>query len=191
MRYDDYPTPLSDTESEGLPGTADDDTTAYDDVESGRGADGADPGLFPRDREESMAVDRFGNTAEEQRMGESLDFKIARESLETPDDDRMATSNLALADEAITEDAARQAPLDADVLDSDPVDPHLGSAVSMYDRPDPSGPVREQIGRLVGDDEGGPADQERDAVAHDAGAAGGGPSAEELAMHETPPPPLG
>ena len=40
---DDFPRPVSDPAAEGLPETADDDSTAYDDVESSRIADGPDP----------------------------------------------------------------------------------------------------------------------------------------------------
>ena len=43
MRDNDYPSEVSDPESSGLPGTADDDSNAYDSVESTRWADGADP----------------------------------------------------------------------------------------------------------------------------------------------------
>ena len=45
-----------------------------------------------------------------------------------------------------------------------------------------------QVGRLVEPDEGARTDQETDSIAYDAGAAGGGASAEELAVHETRPP---
>ena len=45
--------------------------------------------------------------------------------------------------------------------------------------------VSSGIGRLVAPDEGSGLDDEPDSVAYDAGAAGGGPSAEELAIHET------
>ena len=41
---------------------------------------------------------------------------------------------------------------------------------------------------LVETDEGYGSDDEPDSVAYDAGAAGGGASAEELAIHETNPP---
>ena len=41
-----------------------------------------------------------------------------------------------------------------------------------------------RAGRLVEPDEGAHQDREADAVAWDAGAAGGGPTAEELAIHE-------
>ena len=45
---------------DGLPGTADDDSTAYDDVESEREAGGPDPAALPVDS--PLAVDRFGTT---------------------------------------------------------------------------------------------------------------------------------
>src|SRR4051794_30033748 len=69
MRDNDYPTEVSDPESSGLPETADDDSNAYDSVESSRWADGADPaalaGVGPG------GSNRFGDTAEEAREGES------------------------------------------------------------------------------------------------------------------------
>jgi hypothetical protein len=179
MRDDDFPKPVSDPESEGLPETADDDSSARDDLESVRAADGPDPAMLPGD--EPQAVERFGTTAEEQRQGESLDAKIARESLEpTVDDPLAAPADPLIADEAVGEEAARQAARDADVFAEAPVDPNTGSAVSMYDTPD-LGPV----GRLVEDDEGAHTDQEPDSVAHDVGADGGGATAEERAIHET------
>src|ERR1700730_12323859 len=47
-----YPRPLSDPESKGLPGTADDDSNAYDEVLTPRAADGVDPAPLPQDRED-------------------------------------------------------------------------------------------------------------------------------------------
>ena len=70
--------------------------------------------------------------------------------------------------------------------DETPVDPHLGSPVSMYDRAEPGLPPSEHVGRLVAPDEGTAEDTEKDEIAVDAGAAGGGASAEELAMHPVP-----
>jgi hypothetical protein len=137
MRKDNYPHPVSDTEAEGLPATADDDSTAYDDVETGRIADGPDPAALPADA--PLAVDRFGTTPEEARLGESLDYKLDQ--------------------------------YEPDVLDQ---------AAPAGSLDDPGRPV----GRLVAPDEGAHADTESDAVAFDAGASGGGASAEELAMHE-------
>jgi hypothetical protein len=64
MRDGNYPKLVSDPESEGLPGAADDDSTANDDVDTGRWADGPDPAALPADR--PRAVTKFGTTAEEQ-----------------------------------------------------------------------------------------------------------------------------
>jgi hypothetical protein len=173
MREHDYPAPVSDPEAEGLPKTADDDSTVRDDVESGREADGPDPASLPAD--EALGMNRFGTTAQEQRQGEELDAKVARETPDTPVDDPFAAPG-ALADEAVGEDAARQAGVDADVLDEGPVEPRTESAVSMYDEEPPGEPV----GRLVEDDR-------REGTAYDAGADSGGATAEEQAMHEEEP----
>jgi len=77
MRDNDYPPEVSDPESSGLPGTADDDSNAYDSVDSTRIADGQDPaalaGVGPG------GSNRFGDTAEEAREGESLDYRLRQE----------------------------------------------------------------------------------------------------------------
>ncbi|MEV4758254.1 DUF5709 domain-containing protein [Micromonospora sp. NPDC049559] len=187
MRYDDYPTPVSDPEAEGLPGTADDDSTAGDDVLTGREADGLDPAALPAD--EFLAADHFGNTAEEQLDGESLDYKIAREQLEPDVDDPLAGPvDPAIAAEADSQQAAAEAQLDADVMDPGPTsDPN--SPVSLYDHGQLGGQTAPPIGRLVEPDQGARTDDEPDSIAYDAGAAGGGASAEELAVNETDPPP--
>jgi hypothetical protein len=188
MRDDEYPKLVSDPEAEGLPGTADDDTGASDEVATGREADGLDPAGLPGDQ--PSAVDRFGTTADEQLHGESLDLKVAREQSDPPVDDQMAAAaDAALAGEADSEQAAAQAQLDADVMDAGPTsDPR--SPVSIYDNGELDGSTGGSVGRLVEDDEGVHTDQEPDAIAHDAGASGGGATAEELAIHETDPPPL-
>ncbi|MEH1123540.1 DUF5709 domain-containing protein [Micromonospora sp. CPCC 206061] len=179
MRDDDFPTPVSDPESEGLPETADDDSSASESLESVRAADGPDPASLPSDQ--PLAIDRFGTTAEEQRQGESLDAKLAREALEPPADDPLAApADPLIADEAVGEEAARQASRDAEIFAEAPIDPNTGSAVSMYDIPE-----REPVGRLVADDEGAHTDEEPESVAHDVGADAGGASAEERAIHET------
>ncbi|MFV2111878.1 DUF5709 domain-containing protein [Micromonospora sp. LOL_025] len=187
MRDDEYPTPVSDPEAEGLPDTADDDSTANDDVLTGREADGPDPAQLPGDRT-PVAVDRYGNTAEEQLDGESLDYKLDREQHERPADDPLAGPvDPDIAAEADSEEAAAQAQLDADVIDPGPTsDPD--SPVSLYDHGKLGGVSDGQVGRLVEPDEGAHTDQETDSVAYDAGSAGGGASAEELAIHETRPP---
>ncbi|MFV2009782.1 MULTISPECIES: DUF5709 domain-containing protein [unclassified Micromonospora] len=186
MRTDDFPRPVSDPESEGIPQTADDDSTAYDDVASGREADGPDPESIPGDV--PVAVDHFGNTAQEQLDGESLDYKLAREALGRPVDDPLSGPvDQALGDEANSEQAAAQAQRDADVLDPGPYsDPD--SPVSIYDHGRLGGADNGTVGRLVEADEGAHTDEEPDSVAADAGATGGGASAEELAVHETEAP---
>jgi hypothetical protein len=184
MREDNYPKPVSDPESEGLPDTADDDSTAYDDVDSGRQADGPDPAALPADR--PLAVNRFGTTAEEQRAGESLDYRLSQEEPDVQPEDPLDSPG-PLADEAIDQQSAARARLDADVYGESPTsDPD--SKVSIYDFGQLDGTSPAPVGRLVEPDEGYGYDTEPDSIASDAGAAGGGASAEELAIHETAAP---
>jgi Family of unknown function (DUF5709) len=122
MTDSEYPRPLSDPESDGLPGVADDDSTAYDEVDTGREADGDRPAALPGNR----GVPHEGHTLSE---------RLEEEEPEVSDAGRWS---------------------------------------------EPGRPV----GRLVDLDDGGFDDDEPDAVAFDAGASGGGASAEELAMHE-------
>lgn len=188
MRQDNYPRRVSDPEAEGIPEYADDDSTARNDKPSGREADGPDPAQLPADA--PLGLDRFGTTPEEARVGESLDYKLARENTDIADaDPRGVEAGGDGTDEggAVSDRVNGIGGYDALVADMTPVDPHLGSAVSMYDRPGELPDAGAPIGRLVEPDEGVRADDEADAVAYDAGAAGGGPSAEELAIHEERP----
>jgi hypothetical protein len=167
MRADEFPAPVSDPEAEGLPGVADDDSTAWDEVASGRVADGPDPGLLPIDRDDRpLGLDHYGTTAGEALAGEPLDVKLGREVPDTSSDGPGAP----VADlDAIDEDA---------VEDTPPVQVNRDSPVSMYD----TGAGRGTVGRLVS-----PADGDGTGViAVDAGPAGGGASAEEAALHEVP-----
>ncbi|GAA4443280.1 DUF5709 domain-containing protein [Phytohabitans houttuyneae] len=189
---DEYPHLLSDPEALGIPDVADDDSTARDEVETVREADGPAPAAIPLDRDDRPeGIDAFGNTAEEQREGESLDDKLTRETadpaLRNVDERRDVTPSPiaveAFDPEPLTEDLDRvdgETPLD----DTGPVDPHTGSPVSLYD----TGPAGGEVGRLVEPDEGVRADTEASSIARDAGAAGGAPSAEEAAMHEVEEP---
>ncbi len=188
MRDDEYPTPVSDPEADGLPDTPDDDSTAGDAVLTGREADGPSPAQLPGDRSATVAVDEFGTTAEEQLDGESLDYKLSRELLEPAVDDPLAGPvDPDIAAEADSQEQAAQAQLDADVIDPGPTsDPN--SPVSLYDHGQLGTVADATVGRLVEPDEGAHTDQETDSIAYDAGAAGGGASAEELAIHETQPP---
>ena len=179
MRDNDYPEEVSDPEASGLPDTADDDSTAYDSVQSGRWADGPDPaalaGVGPG------GSNRFGDTADEARQGESLDYHLRQEEKDVGYEDPIPAERDPI-DETV--DSSQQRDFDADVWGPSPTsDPH--SPVSLYDDGQLDSDVPEPVGRLVAPDEGYGFDDEADSVAYDAGAAGGGASAEELAMHET------
>src|SRR4051794_9611962 len=145
MPTDEYPAQISDPESEGLPGTADDDSSADDEVDTGRWADGSDPAALPS--EHPLAVDKFGTTAEEQRAGESLDHRLSQEQPDVQPEDPLGPPGV-LADEAIDEQSAAQARLDADVYGESPSsDPD--SPVSLYDLGRLDGTSGEPVGRLV------------------------------------------
>ncbi|MEV4277139.1 DUF5709 domain-containing protein [Actinoplanes xinjiangensis] len=179
MRDNDYPAEVTDPEASGLPDTADDDSTAYDEVNSPRWADGPDPaalaGVGPG------GSNRFGETAEEQLHGESLDRRLRQEEPDFGAEpvDREGRDPI---DETVDDSAQRE--FDRDVWEPGPTsDP--SSQVSLYDDGQLDGDSPRPVGRLVAPDEGSGWDEETDSVAYDAGASGGGASAEELAMHET------
>ena len=182
MRDNDYPTEVSDPEASGLPETADDDSNAYDSVESTRWADGADPaalaGVGPG------GSNRYGDTAEEARQGEPLDYRLSQEEPDFGAEDATPQRRDPI-DETV--DSSEQRNFDADVWGASPTsDPK--SQVSLYDDGQLDDVDPQPVGRLVEPDEGYGYDQETDSVAYDAGSAGGGASAEELAIHETNPP---
>ncbi|MBQ1012316.1 hypothetical protein KBX53_15395, partial [Micromonospora sp. M51] len=103
------------------------------------------------------------------------------------DDPLAGTIDPKIAFEADNLEAAAEAQLDADVMDPGPTsDPN--SPVSLYDHGQLGTVADATVGRLVEPDEGSHTDQETDSVAYDAGSAGGGATAEELAIHETEPP---
>lgn len=177
-RQDDIET-TKDIESDGIPSYADDDSDAYDDLGQRNLEDSpfAVPGGAPE------AVDRFGTTPEEQRVGEPLDARLAREEPDTPVDNPLTQPGRALSDEATGEAAAAQAPLDADVLDADgPVRSDPDSEVSVYDRPEVQ--ISDNgVGRLVQPDSGFGEDTDKDEIALDSGEVHG-ELPEEAAMHE-------
>jgi hypothetical protein len=116
--------------------------------------------------EKWSVLERFGNTAEEEREGESLDQKLAEEepdpSLAYPDD----------------EDDEPGGPASDLGLDSSIDDQQLGDD---FGDDQEVGDVR--AGRLVSPDEGAHADDEKDLVAGDVGIDGAAASAEEAAVH--------
>jgi hypothetical protein len=119
--------------------------------------------------EKWSVLERFGNTAEEEREGETLDQKLAEEE---PDP--------ALAYDA--DDGDDPAPAGAPASDLD-----LDSSVDVQQLGDDFGDDQEvgdeRAGRLVAEDEGAHADDEKDLVAGDVGIDGAGASAEEAAVH--------
>jgi len=179
MRDDDYPVEVTDPEASGLPDTADDDSSAYDEVDSPRWSDGPDPaalaGVGPG------GSNRFGDTAEEASEGESLDYHLRQEEPDVGAEDPIPPRRDPY-DETIGD--SEQERFDADVWGPSPTsDP--ASQVSLYDDGQLDDDSPRSVGRLVAPDEGAGVDDEADSVGYDAGAAGGGPSAEEAAMHET------
>jgi len=174
MRDNDYPTEVSDPEASGLPDTVDPDSSAYDEVESSRWADGADPAALPGSG--PGGSNRFGVTEEEARQGEGFEARLRQEE---PD---VGAESERVYEETVGDSAQRQ--LDADVWGESPTsDPN--SAVSLYDDGQLDADSPRPVGRLVETDEGYGTDDEADSIAYDAGAAGGGATAEEAAMHET------
>jgi hypothetical protein len=170
MRTDDtYPRKLVDPAADGIPEVADDDSTANDDIDSGSGriADGEDQMALPGDREDGpIALDEFGVTADEQLAGQDLDSRLAREEPEVSEAGLPSTR---------FQDSESESP-----------DPQTDSQVSMYDRPGLDPLSEDRVGRLVQPDEGSYRDTEKDVIGYDAGAAGGGASAEEAAIHQIP-----
>ena len=133
------------------------DYQVQDSTDSLIGAPGDDPldrGVVPPER--WSAGVRFGDTANEQSEGESLDQLLSEEepdpALDLDEDDE---------DEDEDEDAG-----DEDV-----------DGLLLDDGPDP------RAGRLVAEDEGAHPDEEEDLVATDVGIDGGGATAEEAAVH--------
>ncbi|MET8153009.1 DUF5709 domain-containing protein [Actinoplanes sp. NPDC049668] len=179
MRDNDYPTEVSDPQASGLPETADPDSNAYDSVDSTRWADGLDPAALPGVG--PGGSNRFGDTPAEALQGESLAYHLRQEEPDYGADDPDPDTDHAY-DETVED--SEQLRFDADVWGPGPTsDPN--SAVSLYDDGQLDEESPEPVGRLVATDEGYGFDDEADSIAYDAGAAGGGASAEELAMHET------
>jgi hypothetical protein len=126
--------------------------------------DPLDRGVAPPER--WSAGVRFGDTADEQFEGESLDQLLAEEE---PD------RALELDDDVDDELGGAEAGADEDE-DEDAADEYVDGLL-LDDGPDP------RAGRLVAGDEGAHPVAEADLVARDAGISGGAASAEEAAVH--------
>src|SRR5215813_10854179 len=143
MEDTNYPRPVSDPGANGIPEYADDDSTAYDGVLSPRVADGPDPAPLPPDRDDGpLGMDEYGNTAEEQRHGEPMELRLAREEPETSPEVNPGE----VIDQNDPDPGPDEIPLE---LMDQPVDPRLDSPVSMYDRDEPGLPSSARVGRLV------------------------------------------
>jgi hypothetical protein len=144
------------------------DYQVQDSTDSLIGAPGDDPldrGVVPPER--WSAGVRFGDTANEQSEGESLDQLLAEEE---PD------PALDLDEDDDDEDEDEEDEDDEDDEDDDAGDEDVDGLL-LDDGPDP------RAGRLVAEDEGAHPDEEEDLVATDVGIDGGGATAEEAAMH--------
>ena len=116
--------------------------------------------------EKWSVLEKFGNTAEEEREGESLDQKLAEEepdpALQYDDDDEV-------------EPGATGTDLDLDSgIDEQQLGDDFGDDQEVGDQ---------RAGRLVSPDEGAHSDIEKDLVAGDVGIDGAAASAEEAAVH--------
>lgn len=135
-----------------------------------------DQGYSPPERPREMG--RFGETAAEQREGESLDQRLAEEvpdpAMAVPDPLAEESSPVRLDGEMSTGDAddVAEPPLPGTEADLDTDGELLDDQV---------GDVR--AGRLVSPSGGIGPDAEKDEVARDVGIAGGAAGAEEAAVH--------
>jgi hypothetical protein len=156
---------------DGAYATDGDDQLQAEDTLEDRGVDDIlDEGYSPP--EKWSVLEKFGNTAEEEREGESLDQKLAEEE---PD------PNLAF-DDPLAEPAGRSGD-DERTGDDDDLD--LDSNIdTVQPGDDYDGEVGDaRAGRLVSPDEGAHPDIEKDLVAGDVGIDGAAASAEEAAVH--------
>lgn len=167
MTVSETPQPPERPEDEGIPDHAADTSTAYDQADRPTFDDS--PPALPADQ--PQAVDEFGVTAAEQRQGEPMEQRLAREEPDVAAEQRHASPGPRLAGEVVTEQTQAQAARDAETLGVDRDDEEAGDS---------------ELGRLVEPDEGARTDAEKDAVAAEQGQAGGGLAAEEAAMHEVP-----
>jgi hypothetical protein len=170
--------------TDGLPEVADDDSYADGVHESARDHDAPVP--LPPDREDGpLGLDDYGITSAQRSRGEPLSSRLAREMPEVLAGRAVDDPDPRLFDD-LDPDAVDQVDEDSRVLaETEPIDPRLGSQVSMYDRPVRGIPFDHRIDALVRPGSGY-GSVETDEIAYDLGPAVGGLGGEELAMHEVP-----
>jgi hypothetical protein len=156
---------MSENDSYGEYATEADEQVQPADSLDDRGVDDIlDEGYSPP--EKWSVLEKFGNTAEEEREGESLDQKLAEEE---PD------PALQYDEEDEVEPGATGTDLDLDSgIDEQQLGDDFGDDQEVGDQ---------RAGRLVSPDEGAHADIDKDLIAGDVGIDGAGASAEEAAVH--------
>ncbi len=188
---EEYPRPQSDPESDGLPEPADDDSNAYDEVttsRAARAADGRDPAALPADREDGPdGLEEYGTGGPGGLRGEPIWRRLRRERPDVSPDSIPMDPDARLNEEADPDALDQVADDSLEVADDAVLPEGTHSVVSEFDEAVTGVPLSDRIGRLVQPDDGGFEDVDADEFARDAGSAGGGPSAEEEAVHEIRP----
>jgi hypothetical protein len=178
--------------SGGLPEVADDESYADSVHESARDPD--TPSALPPDREDGpLGLDEYGVTGYQGLRGEPLARRLNREQPDAAGD-RTEPDPRVVADLDLSEPAPGGRPDPAErvaedsrlVAEEEPVDPRLGSQVSVYDRPEPGIGSFPTVGEIVRPGSGY-SSYEADEVGFDLGPGLGGLGGEERAMHEIPP----
>jgi hypothetical protein len=177
--------------SDGLPEVADDDSYADSVHEAAR--DPNAPAPLPPDREDGpLGLDEYGSTPDEGLRGEPLTSRLNRETPDISGDalepDPRVVADLDLDEPGLgswSDPAARVAEDTRLVAEEEPLEPHLGSHVSAYDRPEAGIGSYPVVGEIVRPGSGY-SSYERDEVGFDLGSGLGGLGGEEQAMHEIP-----
>lgn len=178
--------------TEGLPEVADDDSYADSVHEEAR--DPNTPSVLPPDREDGpLGLDEYGVTGYQGLRGEPLAERLNRETPDAQADD-MDPDPRVVADLDLDEpgtgtraDPAQRVAEDSRLIaEEEPVDPRLGSHISVYDRPEAGVGAYPTVGEIVRPGSGY-SSYETDEVGFDLGAGLGGLGGEEQAMHEIPP----
>jgi hypothetical protein len=186
--------------SDGLPEVADDDSYADAVREARRDPYASRPSTLPPDREDGpLGLDEYGVSPDEREHREPLSGKLARELPDLSSDQLQPDPRLSQdldVDAAVADldgerrfrprpDPGGRIADDTRLLAEDePVDPRLGSQVSLYDRPVAGIGGDAEVGALTRPG-GGYRSRESDEIAYSDQSLGGLGN-EELAIHEMP-----
>jgi hypothetical protein len=194
--------------SDGLPEVADDDSYADAVREARRDPYASRPSTMPPDREDGpLGMDEYGVSPDERERREPLSGKLARElpdvsadrlqpdprlaqelDVDAPrselDGEPYSRANPPTAPRNRPDPAGRLGDDTRVLAEDEPVDPRLGSQVSLYDRPVPGIGADADVGALTRPG-GGYRSREADEIAYNDQSMGGLGN-EERAMHEMP-----